>query len=317
MTCEQIDQSLALYSYDELSAAEREAAEEHAASCQRCRQAMADLRGLQGLLAGHRPPEPPPDLLVLSRQRLEEALDREQMSWGAMVRSWFGAATAHPARAMSALTLVALGFSLGWLVRPRVSAVVPAQPATNSANASMAEGSLGGARISSISQVSPDPETGQLHITLNAEKQMTLEGSLDDPQVRQVLVYTLKSYDNPGIRLDTLTAIGSGGNDPAVRDAMLYELSHDSNAGVRLQALHTAAKANWAPELAQAFAEAAEKDSNPGVRGAAIDALLQHVSADRDQALVPTLQRLAEEDSDRYVRLKSETALRQLGQPPF
>jgi len=195
--------------------------------------------------------------------------------------------------------------------------VVPGQPATNTSAAGMTGGTLRGARISGISQVAPGPETGQLHITLNAEKRMTLEGSLDDPQVRQVLVYTLRSYDNPGIRLDTLTAMGDGGSDPAVRDALLYAIGHDSNAGVRLQALHTAAKSKWAPEVAQAFVEAAEKDSNPGVRGAAIDALVQHVSGDHDQDLVPALQRLAEEDSDRYVRLKSQTALQQLGQPPF
>jgi hypothetical protein len=320
MTCQEIDQSLALYGYGELGAAEREAVEEHLASCERCRQAMVELRGLQGLLAQHAPAGPPPDLLVRSRLCLEEALDREQTSWRALVRSWFEVATAHPARVMSALTLVAFGFSVGWLLRPRV-VTQPAEPGASSPSAgtaAMTGGTLGGARISSISQVAPDPETGQLHITLNAEKGMTLEGSLDDPQVRQVLVYTLKSYDNPGIRLDTLNAIGSdGGGDPVVRDALLYALEHDSNAGVRLQALHTAARSKWAPETAQALLEAAEKDSNAGVRGAAVDALVQHVSEDHDQGLVPALEKLASQDSDRYVRLKSETALQQLGQPPF
>lgn len=320
MTCQEIDQSLALYGYGELGAAEREAVEEHLAACDPCRQAMVELRGLQGLLAQHAPASPPPDLLVRSRLRLEEALDREQTSWRALVRSWFEVATAHPARVMSALTLVAFGFSVGWLLRPRVvtQPAAPSAPSPSTGTAAMTGGRLGGARISSISQVVPDPETGQLHITLNAEKGMTLEGSLDDPQVRQVLVYTLKSYDNPGIRLDTLNAIGSdGGGDPVVRDALLYALEHDSNAGVRLQALHTAARSKWAPETAQALLEAAEKDSNAGVRGAAVDALIQHVSADHDQDLVPALEKLASQDSDRYVRLKSQTALQQLGQPPF
>ncbi len=320
MTCQEIDQSLALHGYGELSEAERDAVEEHVASCERCRRTMTELRGIQGLLAQHSPASPPPDLLVRSRLRLEEALDREQMSWRTLFRSWFGVATAHPARVMSALTLVAFGFSVGWLLRPRVGPVpaAPGASSTGAAAAAMTGGTLGGARISSISQVAPDPETGQLHITLNAEKGMTLEGSLDDPQVRQVLVYTLKSYDNPGIRLDTLNAIGSdGGGDPVVRDALLYALEHDNNAGVRLQALHTAAKSKWAPETAQALVEAAEKDSNAGVRGAAVDALVQQVSAGHDQDLVPALERLAESDSDRYVRLKSQTALQQLGQPPF
>jgi len=320
MTCQEIDQSLALYAYGELGSADCESVGEHLASCERCRQSLAELRSLQGLLAQNSAAGPPPDLLVRSRLRLEEALDREQTSWRALVRSWFDVATAHPARVMSALTLVALGFSVGWLLRPRVGPI-PAAPGASSpgpTTAGIAGGTLGDARISSISQVAPDPETGQLHITLNAEKGMTLQGSLDDPQVRQVLVYALKNYDNPGIRLDTLNAIGrDGGADPVIRDAMLYSLEHDSNAGVRLQALQTAARSKWAPETAQAFVDAAEKDSNAGVRGAAVDALVQHVSADHGQDLVPALERLAAQDSDRYVRLKSETALQQLGQPPF
>ena len=319
MTCQEIDQSLALYAYGELSEAERAGVDEHLASCERCRQAMAELRSLETLLAEQPPVEPAPDLLVRSRLRLEEALDREQVSWRALVRSWFGVATAHPGRVMTAFTLVAFGFSVGWLLRPRVAAipVTPGAPAQTANASAMSGGPLGGARISSISQVAPDPETGQLHITLNAEKHMTLEGSLDDPQMRQVLVYALKSYDNPGIRLDTLNAIGHSGSDPTFRDVLLYALEHDSNAGIRLQALQTAAKSQWAPEVAQALAKAAEDDSNPGVRGAAVDVLVQHVTADHDQDLVPALQRLATEDSDRYVRLKSETALQQLGQPPF
>lgn len=319
MTCQEIDQSLALYAYGELPEAERTSVEEHLSSCEHCRRTMAELGGLQALLAEHPPIEPPPDLLVRSRLGLEEALDREQVSWRALVRSWFEVATTHPARVMAALTLVAFGFSGGWLLRPRVGVIPAAEnvPAASTNTAAMTGGTLGGAQISSISQIAPDPETGQLHITLNAEKHMTLEGSLDDPQVRQVLVYTLKSYDNPGIRLDTLNAIGSSGSDPTFRDALLYAIEHDSNAGVRLQALQTAAKSKWAPEVAQAFVQAAEKDSNPGVRGAAVDALVQHVSADHGQDLVPALERLAAEDSDRYVRLKSETALQQLGQPPF
>lgn len=325
MTCHEIDQSLALYAYGELSEGGRTSVEEHLTSCERCRRTMAELRGLGNVLAEHPPAEPAPDLLVRSRLRLEEALDHEQVSWRALVRSWFEVATTHPARVMTALTLLAFGFSFGWLLRPRVGAIPGAAaptelagtPAASTNAASMTGGTLGGAQISSISQVAPDPETGQLHITLNAEKHMSLEGSLDDPQVRQVLVYALKSYDNPGIRLDTLSAIGNSGSDPSFRDALLYALEHDSNAGVRLQALHTAVKSKWVPEVAQALVGAAEKDSNPGVRGAAVDALVQHVSADHDQDLVPALQRLATEDSDRYVRLKSETALQQLGQPPF
>jgi HEAT repeat protein len=183
----------------------------------------------------------------------------------------------------------------------------------------MAGSDLGGARINSISQVAPDPETGKVQITLNAEKRVTMEGSLDNPHIRDVMVYALKSYDNPGIRLDTLNALGKSSNDPTVRDALLYALEHDKNAGVRLEALRTVGKDGWNSDVAHAFLTAAEHDENLGVREAAIDTLVSHVPAEgeNDDDLVPALQHLAAQDTDRYVRVKSIEALRQMGQPPF
>src|SRR5690348_14792182 len=182
MTCHEVDQSLALYIYDELGRDQRAALEAHLASCESCHKALKQSRGLVEALRELPVAEPAPNLLVLCRQRLEESLDREQMGWRALIRAWLPpAAAAHPARAVTALTLVAFGFSLGWIVRPRVGSVInraaPGAPAV--ASSQMTGGDLGGARINSISQVAPDPETGKVQITLNAEKRVTMEGSLD------------------------------------------------------------------------------------------------------------------------------------------
>jgi HEAT repeat protein len=268
------------------------------------------------LLAVNPAREPAPELLVRCRQRLEEVLDREQLGWRGFLRAWIPpAAAAHPARAAAALTLVAFGFSLGWLLRPRVGALISRPPVTDTAAAGVAGADLGSSRINSISQVAP--ETGEVRITLNAEKRVTMEGSLDDPRIRQVLVYAVKSYDNPGIRLDTLSALRRGSSDPTVRDALLYALEHDPDAGVRLEALRTVGKANWNSDVAHAFLGAAERDSNLGVREAAIDALVSRVSTQGDEDLVPALQHLAAQDSDHYVRIKSIEALRQMGSQPL
>ena len=319
MTCQQVEQSLALYVYDELPGEARAALEEHLATCEACRQTVDQTRRVGELLAEHPVAEPTPDLLVVCRQRLGDTLDREHLGWRALLRAWLPpAAAAHPARAMSALTLVALGFSLGWVLRPRMAGHVtgstePASPA----QARMAGGDLGTSKINSISQVAPDPETGQVRITLNAEKKVTMEGSLEDPHIRDVMVYALKSYGNPGIRLDTLTALRKGSSDPTVRDALLYALEHDGNAGVRLEALRTVGKANWNSDVAHAFLEAAERDANLGVRDAAIDSLVSHASTLGDEDLVPALQHLAAQDSDRYVRIRSIEALHRMGQLSF
>ncbi|HXJ94851.1 MAG TPA: HEAT repeat domain-containing protein [Terriglobia bacterium] len=319
MNCQDFSENLALYDYAELRGDERAALEDHLAGCEQCRKVLEQSRRLADLLSQQDQAElvgSLPSLLVECRQHLEIALDREQTGWRALLRAWLPpVAAAHPARAMTALTLVALGFSLGWLLRPRTETnTLTPGPVTNTSPAQMAVGDLGNARINSISQVAPDPETGDVKITLNAERRVTMEGSLDNPNIRQVMLYALKSYDNPGIRLDTLNALRKGGVDPAVRDVLLYTLEHDPNAGVRLQALRNVTGASWDSDIAHGFLQAAEKDPNLGVREAAIDSLVSHVSSEDGDDLIPALQHLASEDSDRYVRIKALAALREMGQ---
>jgi HEAT repeat protein len=130
------------------------------------------------------------------------------------------------------------------------------------------------------------------------------------------LVYAVKSYSNPGIRLDTLNALREGSNDPSVLDALVYAMGHDPNAGVRLEALRTLQKTSWSDGVGQAMAAAAQKDENLGVRDEAINALVEHTVSAQDESLVPTLRQLAAGDSDRYVRIKSLTALREMGREP-
>ena len=156
MTCNHFEQSLPLYLYGEMPDEERADFEAHLACCQRCRSSLEESMRFEELLAERPLPQPTPDLLVMCRQKLEDALDREQLGWRALIRSWLPPAAAHPARAMTAVTLVAFGFSLGWILRPRVG-TVSSQPVTNVAPAQMTGGDLGGARINSISQVAPDP----------------------------------------------------------------------------------------------------------------------------------------------------------------
>ena len=70
MSCQDLDQTLLPYLYDELSAGERAAYDAHLASCPDCRSALEESRRLHQVL-GQRPTlEPTPEMIVHCRQAL-------------------------------------------------------------------------------------------------------------------------------------------------------------------------------------------------------------------------------------------------------
>ena len=309
MHCTEIEESLALYLYDELTPEQRQDFETHLATCAACGAKLEETRRLHHVLSGHPSPEPSPQLLAHCRVALEDALDRELagMGWKSLFEQWasaFGGMSRLPIAA--ALTLVVLGFSLGWTLRPRSAGL---RSATNQESLNpLGDTDLGNLRINAISQVSPSPNNGDVRITVNAERQMTLEGSLDDPRIRQVLVDAVKGYDDPGIRRDSMEMLSRHSDNPAVRSAMLFAIQNDRNVGVRLDALAAVQSMDWTPEVRQALLNTLEHDKNPGVRVAAIDVVAGHA----DQAALPVLARLAAGDPNRYVRMKSLNAVRKL-----
>jgi putative zinc finger protein/HEAT repeat protein len=306
MSCQEFEENFSLYLYGELAAGERQAFDLHLAACPACRKRLGETERLHELLSERPTAEVTPELLARCRMALEEALDKEaDPSWRNLFERWSVGFVPHrgmPSRAAVTLTLLLLGFGLGWEIRPRVGT-----PPLNETTG-ITEGNLGDLRINNISQVPSGAENGQVRISVDADRHMTLEGSLDDPRIRQVLVNAVKDYDNPGIRHDSLDVLRSNPKQPLVRTAYLYAMQNDPNAGLRLEALQAAEELDWTPEVRQAFLNTLEKDKNPGVRVAAVDVLTEHA----DSSILPALERLAASDPNRYVRMKSLSALRKL-----
>jgi hypothetical protein len=309
MNCMEIEENLALYLYEELPPDQRQAFETHLAGCADCRKKLEETRRLHAVLGGRPSPEPSPELLVLCRSALEEALDRELagVSWKSLWAQWssgLGSLSRLPIAA--GLTLAVLGFSLGWTLRTRANGVRPS--ANEQSLSSLGDSDMSNLRINNISQVTPSAKTGDVRITVNAERQMTLEGSLDDPRIRKVLIDAVTGYDNPGIRHDSMEVLRRHANNPNVRTALLYAFQNDPNPGVRLDALQTVQGMDWSPEVQQALLNSMGHERNQGVRVAAIDVLADHA----DLAALPALHKMAAEDTNRYVRMKSMDAIRKL-----
>ena len=313
MECRDLENHLPLLLYGELSAREQAACEEHLAGCASCRAAREKLERFHQILSQRPQVEASAGLLAEARLALDEALERQEHGWRALWRNGLPVLRFQPASGFAlALTLVLSGFGVGWGLRPHAGRLTAGVPAVN--NSSVASPDLENMRISDISGVTPDPQTGGVKITLDAERRVTLQGSLDDPKIQQVLVYAVKSYDNPGIRRDTLDALSSHADNPNIRQALIYAMRHDPNAGVRLEALGAVCNLKPSDDVHAALLEALERDANPGVRVAAVDALIDRTEKEGcDVSTAQALEHLASTDSNPYIRLKCANAVMKLG----
>jgi hypothetical protein len=321
MNCKEFEEYLTLDLYGDLPPEQRAPYEAHLAACVHCQATREQVRGLHEVLAQRPRLEPSPDFLVECRQALVEALDGERLGWRGLIREWLPFLQFPPPqvapRLAFALSLMVFGFGLGWTLRPHAARVVPSQPGSVTTS-SLADTDFENMRINDISRVAPDPKTGDVRITMDAQRRVTLQGSLDDPRIQQLLVYAVKSYDNAGIRRDTLDALRARTKSPNVRAALLYSMEHDPNVGNRLAALDAVRGMEGGEDLQQSLIEVLEHDKNMGVRVESVDVLVDLVEKQgRDEAILSALDRLAASDPNRYVRLKCASALRKLGSDGF
>ncbi len=202
----------------------------------------------------------------------------------------------------------------------------------------------------SLSAISYTPNSGSgaanVQLQLNAEQPLVISGSPDDRDIREFLTYVIGNagrYD-AGARLDGLEALKTSAHDEQVRSALLSVARNDQNAAVRMKALESLRDADDEEDVRDALLEAVQDDSNPGVRVQAVDLLvgtlrhnaggfpviapdtsapLSRVPAvapaaplDADESVervIQVLQKLQKRDPNRYVRLRSAAALRQIG----
>jgi HEAT repeat protein len=197
---------------------------------------------------------------------------------------------------------------------------------------------------------SADAAPGTLQVQLRAEQPVTLSGSLDDADVRRVLTYVVRNSDrfDAGVRLDCLDALKSRIRDVEIRSALLDAARHDQNPAVRMKALEALRDVVAEHDVRDALLESLNRDSNPGVRVEAVNLLVRSLeleslpqmpeiaeAPDSDMPMIApnapavaltgadpsvrrvvrALEELQHSDPNRYVRLRSAAALRQIGPP--
>lgn len=317
MKCDNAQQNMIFAAYGELHDEQIDGLEEHLAGCEGCRTELEALRRLEETLALHPMLEPSPNLLAQSRMRLDEELDLIP-AHGLFTRLrglFFGSLANMQNSPALTILLVGVGFFGGYftLHYQVAHAPRPSSPIIQHKEA--------GSTIANISGIVRTPDSEIVQVNYNRIVPETMEGSLDDPEIRNLLMMGSMDGSTAGVKEISVAALvdeckaghrcQAESDGKGIRNALLVALRHDKDPAVRLKALE-----GLQPYIAQdkhvrdAVLDCLMHDPNAGVRAASVG-VLPPVQA--DSSVRQVLRTISTQDANPYIRTASWNALQSSG----
>jgi hypothetical protein len=297
MNCELAHECIVTAAYGELADDKVHELQRHLSDCADCRKEQEQLLAMKVLADVIPVQEPSPNLVARSRLRLDEALDSlPPMRWYEWLMQRFvnNVASLRSAPAAAALLLVA-GIGAGSLGGYQFAQVRAAHEAANvpaatvdqaAAVPDVSAGLPNLAQVASISSIMKKPGSNLVEVSYNQLVPQQLEGSLDSPAIRQLLMLATENAASAGVRGDSVGLLaaecraGHSCQPAGIRDALMVALRYDKNPRVREKALE-----GLQPYVAEdirvrnAVLEALLNDSDPRIRTESIS-MLEPVEAD-------------------------------------
>ena len=309
MNCDWTKENVVLYIYGELADDAKFEFEQHVRHCLGCRREMEQALAFKESMAAAPVKEVSPSFLAANRMQLQEALEHAEQSRNIFssfifdATGWF-----HQIKLAPALTaaLLILGFAGGVGTTYKMMEDKKVAITANN-NGGIIDVPPTEANIAGIDSITPAANSNQVQIKYNTLQPQILNGSTDDPRIRQLLVLAARNTRNPAVALDSIDVLTHGSEDNAVREVLIEALRYDKNPGVRLKSLD-ALKGYVRDDVhvRDAIVEALLHDNNAGVRQEAIS-LLDAVKADTSVRSALTV--LADRDPNKFIREESKRYL--------
>ena len=320
MNCELAHERIVLAAYGELPDEQAHELDRHLATCSECSHERQQLLALKTLATAYPVVEPDPNFVTRSRIRLEEALDalppkRWYERFGQRILNNFSNLQAAP---VAALLLLIVGAGAGTLggyeyAQARSAHAAGRVPTAQAAKPDPAPDAVPQAEVANISSIVRQPNSEIVDVTYNQVVPQHIEGSLDDPAIRQLLMLASANASSQGVRDDSVGLLaaecraGHACQGEGIRDALMVALRYDKSEAVRLKALE-----GLQPYVAEdmrvrdAVLEALLNDSDPRIRASAISEL-EPVEADTGVRRVLTT--VANSDRNPHIRTVSRQVL--------
>ena len=317
MDCELAHERIVMAAYGELPDDAAHELDRHLASCLECHKEREQIRALKLLADAYPVDEPAANLMARSRMRLEEALDAlPPKTWmerfGQRLRNNFASLQAAP---VAAGLLLLIGAGAGGLGGFHIAQRRALQDEGAAQTSKIEPQALpNGVEIANVSSIVRQPNSEQVVVRYNQLVPAEKKGTLDDTEIRQLLMLASANSNSAGLRDHSVELLadecraGHGCSGTGIRDALMFAPRYDRDAGDRKKALE-----GLQPYVAEdlrvrdAVLEALLNDSDPRIRTAAIS-MLEPVDADTTVRQV--LHTVANSDQSPQIRLVSRQVLR-------
>jgi len=177
--------------------------------------------------------------------------------------------------AFGGVAIFFLGFILSFLLLNN-SNENPLLPENNVKNISYLNED--GMRLNNIHFVYTDNNTGDIRVTFEAVKPVTVMGNIKDKNIQNILMYSMLEEKNPGTRLNTINFIKNESNntiDEEVKQTIITVVKYDKNPGVRMEALKLLNSFQLSKDVKDALIYVVMNDDNSAMRIGAINKLAE------------------------------------------
>ena len=315
MNCERARDSIVLMNYGELPDELAGGLEQHLSDCMECRRELEAFHVFEEHLALVPVLEPSPNLLAQSRMRLDDALDMIPPR-GFLARlqtnlyRWMGHVQSAPALAT---LLLGVGFLGGNFTYRYQAAHAPKPKQQIAVTISHPTDGV----VANVTGIVKTPDSELVQVNYNKVVPETIEGSLDSPEIRQLLLAATSAAATDGVRMKSVSLLTGEcqaghacqpmADGKGIRHALMVSLRYDHDPGVRMKALEGLEHyIGQDQHVRDAVLEAVMHDQAPQVRQAAIG-LLTPVQS--DSSVREVLRTVSTQDTNPYIRTASYQAL--------
>lgn len=298
---------LILYGYNELEKEDRKEFERHINSCTSCKNELEELLKLHREIKHNLTDIVDEDTLFESRQELLASirlLNRKKFSfqdvWEFLTTPTKSSLSFSYSVAATLLIFVTAYFLLSKPIE-----------VTTTSNDNYSVGEL---NVSNLQIINKDDTNGEVEISFEQSVPVRLKGNINDVEIQKVLAKSLLDSDNPGIRLQTVSAIYSDKRESTsevLKNALLNAMMYDNNPGVRKVAMNALCLIPFDTEVRDAMIYVLQNDKNAGLRIQAINCMSEKENLKQlsDQNTINALNERINRDENNYIKIQAKTIL--------